>query len=449
MKRIFILTWVLSLCHVLNAQLTVYANLNQQGSSGTCVVRTIYKDINMPSGLDNDIESITLKQGFMATLADKPDGTGEGFCYMATVSDLTVDLANVLRNKVSFIRVLPIANVKKKGVGWGDNVVVSAMNLSWKYDWGINDASTTTREYVPMAWGKGSAALANVDIVTAKTGITHYLAFNEPDNVGQANININEAATLYKNLLRTGLRMGSPACTEAQYRVWLSDFTILANQDTSRVDFVAIHWYDWGNWLSTSNANPDVNALFNRFKNHVIAAYNLYQKPIWVTEFNANKARPSAVQEAFMALALPWLDADPRVERYAYFFESNFLAVSGGVLTPIGRVYRDHVSANAHITNVFDKRAGATLVSVDENYDASFSVYPSVVTQNKVEVAFKAASEAAQIKIFNLNGQLMCNQNLQTGATAQTIDIAHFTEGVYVLTLQDNNRILSRKFIKQ
>jgi Glycosyl hydrolase catalytic core/Secretion system C-terminal sorting domain len=450
MKIVLTLIAALVACQIANAQLTVYSSLNQQGNSGTCVARTIYKTNDMPSGLDNIIKSIALKKGFMATVADKPDGTGESFCYMAVTSDLNVNLANVLRDKVSFIRVLPITNVKKKGAGEQNNNTLALLNASWFYDWGPNDVSVLNREFVPMAWGRGSATPANVDLVTTKTGFTHYLSFNEPDGVGQANMGLDESALLYKNLLGSGYRMGSPACTEAQYRLWLADFKILADRDTSRIDFIAIHWYDWGNWLSTSNANPDANALFTRFKNHITAVYNLFQKPIWITEFNANINRPTAVQEAFMALALPWLDADPRVERYAYFFPPTVPAVStNGALTAAGRAYANHVSTDANPANIFDRRAGATIVSVAENTEASFTVYPSIVSNNKIEATFKAISEAAQIKIFNLNGQLMSTYNLELGTTSKTIDIAHFTEGVYVLVLQDKGYVLSRKFVKQ
>jgi hypothetical protein len=449
MKKIVTSIVVLLACQISNAQLTVYSGLNQQGNSGTCVVRTIYKSIDIPSGLDNAIKSIALKKGFMATVADKPDGTGESFCYMAVTSDLNVNLANVLRDKISFIRVLPITNVKKRGAGEVNNNTLALMNASWFYDWGPNDVSATNREFVPMAWDRGSATPANVEVVTNKTGVTHYLSFNEPDGVGQANMGIDESALLYKNLLGSGMRMGSPACTESQYRVWLADFKILADRDTSRIDFIAIHWYDWGNWLSTNNANPNATDVFNRFKSHITAVYNLFQKPIWITEFNANINRPSAVHEAFMALALPWLDSDPRVERYAYFFPTPVPAATNNVLTAAGRIYANHVSTDANPVNIFDRRAGATIVSVAEANDPSFKVYPNIATQNKVEVVFKAVSEAAQIKIFNLNGQLMSSQNLPIGTTAQTIDITQFTEGGYILTLYDKGNVQSRKFIKQ
>ncbi len=449
MKRNLILISAFLCCHIANAQLTVYANLNQQGTSGTCVVRTIFKDTDIPNGLNDGIKSITLKQGFMATLAANADGTGESFCYMATVSDLNVNLADVLRDKISFIRVLPVRDVKKKGAGYGDNVVVNMLNVGWKYDWGGNDASTTTREYVPMAWGRGSAGATFVDNTTAKTGITSFLAFNEPDGVGQANMNVSESALLYKNLLRTGYRIGSPATKEEGFKTWLQDFTTLAKQDTSRIDFVAIHWYDWGNWGSTSNPNPDVNTLFNRFKNHISLVYNLYGKPIWITEFNANPNRPSAIQEAFIALALPWLETDPRVERYAYFFATAFPPSSGGLLTPIGQAYSNHVSTTSYPKNIFDTRAGATRVSVTENNDASFSVYPSVTTGNTIETTFNKVSDSAQIKIFNVNGQLMRTYDLKAGTSAKTIEIADFTEGAYLLSLHNNGMVQSKKFVKQ
>ncbi|MBL7813385.1 MAG: T9SS type A sorting domain-containing protein [Saprospiraceae bacterium] len=449
MKKIFILIGFIGFCQLSNAQLTIYSALNQQGTSGVCEERTIYKGVNIPNGLDDQIKSITLRKGFMATLAANIDGRGESFCYVASQSDINVNLANVMRDKVSFIRVLPITNIKKKGACEQNNNNIALMNVSWFYDWGIQDASLPSREFVPMAWGRNMAAPASVDAVIAKTGLTTFLGFNEPDNVGQANININDAAILYRELLRSGYRMGSPACTESQYRVWLSDFTTLANQDSSRIDFVCVHWYDWGNWLSTLNANPNATDVFNRFKSYINNVYNLYQKPIWITEFNANVNRPPAVHEAFMRLALPWLDSDPRIERYSYFFGNDVPVTSSGILTSAGRVYADHVSLDAYPQNIVDKRAGAGSVSVTDLNDAAFSVYPTTVLQGKIEVKFKEATDTGLIKIFNLNGQLVSSHKLQIGATSQTIDIAHFTEGGYVLTLYDKGSVLSRKFFKQ
>jgi Glycosyl hydrolase catalytic core len=365
MKKIFILVWVLSVCRVSNAQLVIYSGLNQQGNSATCVARTVYTDATIPNSLNNAIKSITLNQGYMAVLAENADGSGEGFNYIASVSDVSVNLAGVLQNKVSFIRILPImANLKKKGAGSNDptNAVANALNVSWLYDWGPTDVSTATREFVPMAWGRNSASTTNVNNVIAKTDVTCYLAFNEPDNADQSNIPYADAVPLYKNLLRSGMRMGSPAPTENEYRLWLQDFTDLAVQESLRIDFVAVHWYDWGNWTS---ANPDNNAtnIFNRFKSYIGAVYTRYQKPIWITEFNANRNRSSAVHEAFMALALPWLETNNRVERYAYFFPPAVPPISNGVLTAAGTVYSNHASTNAYPANIVDTRS--TIIPVE------------------------------------------------------------------------------------
>ena len=81
--------------------------------------------------------------------------------------------------------------------------------------------------------------------------------------------------------------------------------------------------------------------------------------------------------------------------------------------------------------------------------DAPFLVYPSIARENKIEVRFKKVSDAAQIKIFNVNGQLVSTYNLPIGISSQTIEISTFTEGVYFLVLQDKGNIQSRKFIKQ
>ena len=329
-KNIRLLFLLLFICVEGKSQLIIYQGFNQKGASFACAERTIFTGDKIINGLNNTAKSITLKKGFMTTLAENEDGTGEGFSYVASVSDLNVNLSLVLQNKVSFIRVLPLPStvVLKKGAGATNNDEAAALNVSWFYDWGPNDESTPTREFTPMAWGAGGASDGIVNSMIAKNSLTHLLSFNEPDNKGQSNISTVAAIPLYKNLLRSGYRMGSPGCTESQYRVWLSEFANFANQDKLRIDFVAVHWYDWGNWLTSLNTNPDPVAVFNRFKAYINNVYALHQKPIWITEFNANVNRLPAVHEAFMKLALPYLDSDPRVERYAYFFGNDIPARS-------------------------------------------------------------------------------------------------------------------------
>ncbi len=356
-KIIFYILFLISV-HCTNAQLIIYQNLNQSGTNATCAINTVFKGATIPGGLNNGIKSIELSQGFQAVLAVNEDGTGESFCYRATISNVIVNLALPLQDKVSFIRVLPLTSVNKKGACAQNDINPALLNVPWFYDWGVNDNSVVGREYTLMAWDENWADTeAKIDGYVAKPGITSLLTFNEPDHIPQANITWYNAVSLYKKLMRTGYRMGSPATAEGEYRLWLLKFMNKAKQDTLRVDYVAIHWYDWGNWISTQNANPDVNGVFNRFKSYVNAAYNLHKKPIWITEFNCNVNRPTAVHQAFMALALPWLETNPQVERYSYFFEDHSPESTGGVLTPLGQFYKDHVSTPAITTNIVDTRS--------------------------------------------------------------------------------------------
>jgi hypothetical protein len=380
MKKIFSLVAAFLVCNLSNAQLTIYANLNQQGTSATCLARTVYVNTSVPGGLNNLIKSISLNQGYMAVLADSSDGSGESFCYVASVSNVTVNLAFQLQNKVSFIRVLPLPTtpVKKKGTGSQNNAERDALNVSWWYDWGRDDVSTTTQEYAPMMWGAYSTFETTMNTIISKTNVTNFMTFNEPDATGQAGGSLLTtdpllAVPYYKKTLRSGMRMISPATREGAYSTWLKDFKDVADLQNLRIDAVAIHWYDWGNVCSNftgcdltmpiSGKTVDQNAtnLFNRFKAHVTDAYNFHQKPLWITEFNASKVRSDAVHAAFIALALPWLDANPNVERYAYFFGNDAPARNtNGTLTLAGQAYSNHVSVNAYPNNIYDTRSASS-----------------------------------------------------------------------------------------
>src|SRR3546814_144920 len=139
---------------------------------------------------------------------------------------------------------------------------------------------------------------------------------------------------------------------EGHANKWLLDFMNEVNRDTIKVDFIALHWYDWGNWSSAHNPSPDPAKVFNRFKNYLNKMYNLYKKPIWITEFNANRNRTPETHARFMELALPWLDAQPFIERYAYFFPPGASVIENGRITGAGKVYRDHVSRPSIAGNV-------------------------------------------------------------------------------------------------
>ncbi len=330
--------------------LTIYASKNRQGQSAEVGASLIYAGNSIPGNLNKNISSFVLKKGYMLTLAVEEDGTGLSKVYIASESDLTINvLPPALDKSISFIRVVPWVWVNKKGTG-GSTLGV---NASWYYNWGLGSNSDPDRQFAPMSWGKNHLnTQAKIDAVVNKKDVTYILSFNESDHCdGQSGqwggLCIVDTAVLYhRNTMKTGLRILGPSCREGEELRWVKDMNDLAIPLGARMDVIGMHWYDWGgNPQNTPDENP-VN-IFNRFKNRVIACYNYYKMPIWITEFNANRYRNRWVQDEFLKLALPWMEETHYVERYAYFQPNggngSFFDAAGNI-TSTGLIYRDLVS---------------------------------------------------------------------------------------------------------
>ncbi len=323
------------------------------GGDGTAVtVRDFHRGSEIPGGMNNNTASFMLHRGYMATMAENDDGTGLSRVFIALEEDMVVNEMPVeLTGGVSFIRILPWNYVSKKGIGG----TVSGLDETWHYQWGHTAKSTIHREIAPMTWGYGAASEQGLASVIDNHKVTHVMGFNEPDDChgqsGQWNnlCQVDVAVARYENLMTTGLRLVSPGTREEGALRWLKDFHEKATEQNIRIDVIAVHWYDWGSNPATSpNANPQ--QVFNRFRNYLTNVYNHYKLPIWITEFNANPNRTTAVQEGFMALALPYLESLDYVERYAWFQPSSGTGQyydGAGNYTPLGMFYRDQASTPA------------------------------------------------------------------------------------------------------
>ncbi len=315
---------------------------------------TIYSTIGsgpmftaLPAGYDDAITSFYLPKGFTAVLAENNDGTGESFCYVAAQFPIKVNLSPNLLNKVSFIRYKAINYATKKGVAFTDSNIIKQFTASWYYGWSLNRPSFGAMNYVPMTWGKGSATVDNVNYFVGRKDVNHLLSFNEPDNPSQSNIPIIDTAIVrYKIMMQSGLRLGSPAVEQDNAITagrWLPTFMAAARAQKLRVDYVCLHWYDWGN--QTVNQATDsltAEAVFNRFKTYVERARAAYpDQKIWITEFNCNpsrNARPTVIKY-FMKLSTEWMNSVPYVERYAYFMFGNDAVGTNGLLNDISNYW--------------------------------------------------------------------------------------------------------------
>jgi len=284
----------------------------------------------MPAGYVGKIVSFYLPKDYMVVFATNQDGTGESACFVAADRAIKANLPSRLRNSIAYVRYMKINNPDKKGTASTNDAAVQNFSDSWYYGWSINKPSYTNQQFVPMTWGKGACTEDNVIYLSDRKDVDHLLSFNEPDNSSQSNIpNIDTAVYRYKIMQKSGLRLGTPVVTQDQAfgaGKWLTNFMDAAQAQKLRIDFIPVHWYDWGN--QTNNGATDsltAEKVFNRFVTYIDKVHLAYPSyPIWVTEFNANINRTSTVvHKYFMKLATEWMNSTSYIERFSYFFPSS------------------------------------------------------------------------------------------------------------------------------
>jgi len=226
------------------------------------------------------------------------------------------------------------------------------LHVSWHYSWGsdLKKDEPDSVEFVPMIWGAwGDFSGLDKKITKIKaladSGKVHYLlGFNEPDNKDQANMSVDDAIKAWPKLMDAGVKLGSPACVHAD-RTWMKQFMAKADSLEYRIDFVTVHWY--------GGKNAD------NFINYLKKIHDLYNRPIWITEFavadwsagsvSENKYTASDVKK-FLSEVLPAMEKLNFVERYAWFSASTSSAALGtsalfdnsGNLTSVGKLYANY-----------------------------------------------------------------------------------------------------------
>lgn len=329
--------------------LTIHSERRFGGNAMSLPLHTYHNNSNLGT-LAANVRSFRLKRGYMATMARNENGTGPSRVFIAQDDDVDVtEMPADLGSSIRFIRVLPWRWVAKKGwAGAGDNP--AQVDAAWFYNWNNNDNSFLNREYVPI---RQTRWWPDYGVTNAKQNVSHFLGFNEPDSPEQANMTVARAIAEWPNLMRSGLRLGSPAPTDGGLN-WLYQFMDEADALGYRVDFVAVHFYRGGqtaaqlyNWLR------DIHLRTGR--------------PLWVTEWNNGAnwtccAPSSYEQQATIIKSFAEeMDAAPFVERYAVYnwLNGNRELIVDGNLTAAGVVYRDHRSPIGFVDAPSQRLTGA------------------------------------------------------------------------------------------
>jgi len=328
--------------------LTVFKDENLKGDS---LMLEVNKHTNL-GNFDNVIKSFRLKRGYMITIATNSDGTGYSRVFVADKEDLVMNnLPPELKSTISFIRVLKYQWVSKKGwCGWNQNDI-KKINATCYYDWSAGGSTTLDVEYTPI---KQKETWPSWDEIFNKQNVTHVLGYNEPDRPDQANMTLDKMIAEWPNMMKTGLRIGSPAWSNP----WsgnggnLFDFIRKCDELNYRVDFIALHCY-WGgktpeNWYKDLKYIHDVTG-----------------RPIWITEWNngANWTKewwPDTSRELTNANAqkqlndikgiLKVLDTAHFVERYFIYnwVQDCRAMILKDTLTPAGKYYASNPSKIAY-----------------------------------------------------------------------------------------------------
>jgi hypothetical protein len=442
------------------SNLAVFSENNFEGQSANIINNTVFKGGSIPNNLNDDVSSFKLKKGYMATFAENEDGTGKSKVFIASENDIIINiLPEYLDNKISFIRVIPWNWVTKKGTA-GDT---ESMNNNWFYKWSNNGSSDMSREYVPMAWGKGAADdLNDIEIFKQKYKSTHLLGFNEPDNCNDQSGQfgnmcvVDTSLVYYKNLLKTGLRMVSPATRQGEVFSWLNEFNYKAENQEIRIDVIAVHWYDWtSNPENSPNANPQ--DIYNRFVNYLENVYNLYGLPIWITEFNANRYRNEWVHRQFLQLALPYLEETEYIERYSFFppvtDQADFFDENNNY-TQIGEFYSNFNSTNSLAENEYASPSnlnsdGYEFTQPECNPNNAFLSNHEIESKKEITIHPNPSSdyvfiefdqEITDLKILNIEGRI-----IKELRPIEYINVSFLNKGIYFLKVNDH----FVKFIKK
>jgi hypothetical protein len=231
---------------------------------------------------------------------------------------------------------------------------------SWSYSWGRQRSDEFPfmgfdHAFNPMQWGnfnfehntnRGPLDRLRPDLQSNARPVS-LMGFNEPDGAKQANMTVATAIARWPRLDGMDVPLVSPGPVNIP-NAWLNQFYDITREFGYRVDYSNAHWYK----------APSASALISDMEN----AYNIYGRPIWLTEFSVVRWTGSAqwthsdnyeflAEFMWRAESLPWL------ARYSLFHfresadgpnqsaadpveapRSNSIRADGS-LTPFGELY--------------------------------------------------------------------------------------------------------------
>ena len=225
--------------------------------------------------------------------------------------------------------------------------------VSWCYNWAHTPLDSGTWATLldngmtcyPMVWNAGFSQENIATFMAADPNSDYVLAYNEPNLKDQANMTPSQAAEAWPRFVAAakslGLKIVGPAVNYGTLEgygdpvVWYDEFLAQPGVSLDDIDAIALHSY-----------MPSGEAL----KTLMIRKFKKYGKPIWLTEYANGEAQSVSAQMQFCQESTIYIEADPMVEKYAWFMDStgfsnaphfpmvNYVGTSVAI-TDLGRLY--------------------------------------------------------------------------------------------------------------
>lgn len=235
-------------------------------------------------------------------------------------------------------RATSATSTSKIGAAYNDVSLVSLVSgASWAYNWNLESGGSLPPgvDYCPMLWGPKMYSDWSSAVSTALSsgGSSCVLGFNEPDMVSQSNLSPAQAAADYQTYitpLAGQATLVTPAVSNgAGTNIgldWMTNWLAACN-GACKPNVMAVHYY----------ANADISYFKDFINNATALAAANGMDSVWVTEFQNTGSTDDQV--TFLKEAIPWLNANTAVGRYAYFYAADGYLLTDSMLSTIGQAY--------------------------------------------------------------------------------------------------------------
>ncbi|KAI4129418.1 MAG: hypothetical protein LQ338_002258 [Usnochroma carphineum] len=210
----------------------------------------------------------------------------------------------------------------KRGLAYNSSspslTIFSNTDITWVHDWDSAPGDAPSQfMFVPTLWSDQSPHSDNWDQNAANH--QYLMSFNEPDNVGQANMQVDQAVSAYKRLLfpkrSSTVQIGAPSVTSG------------SGTNEAGIPMGT-------SWLSQFLSQYDVKS-FNGYVSDLV--FTAAGRDVWIPEFQ--RYGDTDGQKQFLEAVLPTLDANNAVKRYAYYMVADGILTTNGQVNNLGTTF--------------------------------------------------------------------------------------------------------------